>query len=100
MTGKEGDVSVLDLPDDDRRRRFSVRSVDLDLLGVVEERVEPRAAEDADLRAAQAVFSFFEGEVSGVFFSVVSFFFSVFTPVPDAPPSLEAREPAGRASVR
>src|SRR5947209_2199617 len=38
-------------------RRLSVRRVDVDLLDVVEERVEPGAAEHPDLGGAQADFS-------------------------------------------
>ena len=46
----ERDVPACDLADDERRRRLPVRRVDLELLDPVEERVEARAAEDADLR--------------------------------------------------
>ena len=50
MPRQERDPAAADLADHDRRRRLAVRRVDLDLVDDVEERVEPRAAEDADLR--------------------------------------------------
>ena len=46
---EEGDPAAGDLADDDRVGRRSVRRLDHDLLGVVEERVEPGAAQHPDL---------------------------------------------------
>jgi hypothetical protein len=43
------DSAAADLADGEWRRRPSVRSIDLDLLDVFEERVEARAPKDADL---------------------------------------------------
>src|SRR5262249_45304377 len=51
---EEGHALSAELADDERRRRFAVRRLDLDLLDVVEERVEARAAEDPDLRLRHA----------------------------------------------
>jgi phage tail protein X len=45
----EADRATADVADDDGRRRLAVRGVDLDLTRVVEQLVETRAAEDADL---------------------------------------------------
>ena len=46
---EERDALAADLADRERRRRLPVRRLDLDLLDVLEERVEAGAAEDADL---------------------------------------------------
>ena len=58
----ERDGPALDLADEQRGRRRPVRRVDLDLSNVVEERVETRPPEDADLGGAQADFSLEELE--------------------------------------
>ena len=47
---QERDPAAADLADRERRRRLAERRVDLDLLDVLEERVEARASEDSDLR--------------------------------------------------
>src|SRR6266545_532307 len=49
VPGEEGDLLAADLADRERRRRLAVWRLELDLLDVRQERVEPRAAEDADL---------------------------------------------------
>ena len=64
VAGKEGHPSPLHRPDGDRPGRLAVRRVDLEVLDVVEERIEPRATEDSDAdrfatgSGAQADFSF------------------------------------------
>src|SRR5213076_3401205 len=40
---KEGDALAADLPDHEGRRRLAVGRIELDLVDVLEERVEPRA---------------------------------------------------------
>jgi hypothetical protein len=49
VAGEEGDPPSIYGADGQRGRRRSVRRVDLDRLGVGEELVEPRSAEDPDL---------------------------------------------------
>ena len=49
VAGQEGHPPAADRADRDGRRRRPVGRVEGHLDGVVEERVEPRAAEDADL---------------------------------------------------
>ena len=64
MSWDERDGLALDRADRDRSRGRAPGGVQLDLVDVVEERIEPRAAEDADtdglavLFPAQADFSF------------------------------------------
>ena len=48
MTREEGDALAADLANRDWRRRLPVRRLDLDLLDILEERVEARSPEDAD----------------------------------------------------
>src|SRR5262245_16467980 len=50
VTRDERDAVLADRPDDRRRRGRPVRRVDLDGLGVLEQRVQPRPADDPDLR--------------------------------------------------
>jgi hypothetical protein len=57
MPGDEGDGSPGHLANEQRRRGLTVRRLDFDLSHVVEERIEPRASEDADLGRGQADFS-------------------------------------------
>ena len=88
VAGEEGDAPTLDLTDGERCGRLPVRGLDLDLLDVVEELVEPRAPEDADLGAAQADFSFVppsdddEPEPVAVSFFADSFFAGSFLASP------------------
>ena len=49
VPGHEPHPAAVDLTDHDRPGRRPERGRDVDLLGVVEERVEPRAAEDPHL---------------------------------------------------
>src|SRR5205814_6803100 len=49
VPGQERDPAVRHGGEEERVRRGAVRSVDLDLADVVEERVEARTTEDADL---------------------------------------------------
>src|SRR6266550_5642699 len=51
---QECDAGAADLADHERRRRLAVRRVELDLLDLVQERVEARAAEDPDRRLRHA----------------------------------------------
>lgn len=69
MAGQEGHVPALDGPDHHWGGWLTPRRVDLHLGGIVEERVEPRAAEDADVggrggSGAQEVFSPLAEEVA------------------------------------
>ncbi len=54
---QEGHAASPDLADRDGAGRRTVRRFDGVLLDALEERVEPGASEDPDLRARQAVFS-------------------------------------------
>jgi hypothetical protein len=86
-----------DLAQGDRRRRVPERGVDVDLLDVLQERVETRSAEDADLRAfAQADFPLAWPEAFFSFVPVPVFFES--PPEPELVSEVEGFE--GRLSVR
>jgi len=86
MTGEEGHRPAPHVAHCQGGRRLPVRRVDLDLPDPLEERVEPRSPEDADLGRGQADFS-----LGGSFFFSLSF--------SDFSPSLEGFEEA-RAGLR
>jgi hypothetical protein len=54
VAGEEGDAPSVELPEVERTARRAVGRVDDDLLDVVEERVEPGPAEDADVGPGRA----------------------------------------------
>ena len=82
VTGEEGHRPAPHVAHGQGGRRFPVRRVDLDLPDPLEEGVESRSPEDADLGRGQAVFSLRDS----FFFSL---FFSAFSP------SAEGFEEAG-----
>jgi hypothetical protein len=54
VSRQERDVDAADVADRERCRWLSVRRLDLDLLDIIEERVEPGAPEDPDAGGGQA----------------------------------------------
>jgi hypothetical protein len=67
VPGEERHATPPDLSDRDGPGWWPVRGLDGALLDPLEERVEPGASEDPDLRVRQAVFSF-AADVGSVFF--------------------------------